>query len=100
MSLDLPTLLAILAMAAVTYATRVAGFAVLRRVTLGPRGTALLEAVPGCLLVAVIAPAMLTRGPADALAGAITILAATRLPLLPTVLLGVASAGLLRAALG
>ncbi len=43
---------------------------------------------------------MLTSGPADALAGALTILAAWRLPVLAVVVVGVVSAGVLRAALG
>ena len=65
MSLDLATLAAILAMAAVTYATRIAGMVLLRGSCIGPRGTAILEAVPGCVLVSVIAPAALTGGLAD-----------------------------------
>ena len=93
-------LLAILAMAGVTYATRVAGVLLVRRVVLGPRATAVLEAVPGCVLVAVIAPAALTRGWADALAAAVTLVAALRLPLAVVVVIGVASAALLRSAFG
>ncbi len=100
MSLDLPTLAAILAMAAVTYATRVTGFALVRQMELTGRAKLALEAVPGAVLVALVAPAVLTSGPADALAGALTILAAWRLPVLAVVVVGVVSAGVLRAALG
>jgi uncharacterized membrane protein len=99
-SLDAPTLLAILAMAAVTYATRVAGFVLVRRLALTGRARLALEAVPGAVLVALVAPAILTRGPADALAGALTVLAALRLPVLAVVAVGVLSAGVLRAVLG
>jgi uncharacterized membrane protein len=99
-SLDGPTLLAILAMAAVTYATRVAGFALVRRLALTGRARLALEAVPGAVLVALVAPAILTRGPADALAGALTVLAALRLPVIGVVAVGVLSAGVLRAVLG
>ena len=52
------------------------------------------------MLVALVAPAILTKDPADALAGLATALAALRLPILAVVLVGVASAGLLRALLG
>jgi uncharacterized membrane protein len=97
---DLATLAAILAMAAVTYATRLAGFALVRRLRLTGRARQALEATPGAVLVALIAPAILTRGPADALAGLITILAALRLPVLAVVVVGVVSAGVLRAVLG
>lgn len=100
MSVDLPTLAAILAMAAVTYATRVAGFALVRRLELTGRAQLALEAVPGAVLVALVAPAMLASGPADALAGAVTVLAAWRLPVLAVVVVGVVSAGVLRSVLG
>lgn len=100
MTVQLPTLLAILAMAGITYATRVAGWALLRRLPLGPRARAVLDVVPGCVLIAVIAPAVLTRGPADALAGAVTLLLALKLPLLPTIVGGIAAAAALRALLG
>ncbi len=100
MRLDPTTLAAILAMAAVTYATRVAGFAVVRRLALTGRAQLALEAVPGAVLVALVAPAVLTAGPADALAGAVTVLAAWRLPVLGVVVVGVVSAGVLRGVLG
>jgi branched chain amino acid efflux pump len=99
-NVDLPTLTAILAMAAVTYATRVAGFALVRRLELTGRAQLALEAVPGAVLVALVAPAMLAHGPADALAGAGTVLAAWRLPVLWVVVVGVVSAGVLRGLLG
>ena len=100
MSIDLPTLAAILAMAAVTYATRVAGFALVRRLELTGRAQLALEAVPGAVLVALVAPAILASGPADALAGLVTVLAALSLPVLGVVVVGVVSAGVLRAVLG
>lgn len=100
MSLDATTLAAILAMAAVTYATRIAGFALVRRLALTGRARMALEAVPGAVLVALVAPAILTRGPADALAGLLTVLAALRLPVLGVVAVGVVSAGVLRVAFG
>ena len=100
MNVDVPTLTAILAMAAVTYATRVAGFALVRRLELTGRAQLALEAVPGAVLVALVAPAILASGPADALAGLVTVLAALSLPVLGVVAVGVVSAGVLRAVLG
>ncbi|TJV05188.1 MAG: AzlD family protein, partial [Mesorhizobium sp.] len=41
------TVLAILAMAGVTYLTRIGGYVVLRNGTLSPRATAVMEAAPG-----------------------------------------------------
>ena len=100
MSLDPTTLAAILAMAAVTYATRAGGFALVRRLELTGRAKLALEAVPGAVLVALVAPAVLTSGLADALAGLLTVLAALRLPVLGVVAVGVVSAGVFRAVLG
>lgn len=90
------TLLTIGAMAAVTYLTRVGGYLFLRNRELGPRTKAVLEAAPGCVLIAVIAPEFASGNPADLIALGVTLFAATRLSLLPTVLIAVATAGLLR----
>ena len=72
----------------------------LRNRDLGPRATAALEAAPGCVLIAVIAPVFVSNRPADLIALAITTVAATRLPILPTVLIGITAAGGLRHVLG
>ncbi len=90
------TLLPIVLMACVTYLTRIAGYAMLRNRALSPRTMAVMDAAPGCVLLAVIAPSFVSNQPADLLALALTLAAATRLSLLPTVIIGVASAGLLR----
>jgi uncharacterized membrane protein len=92
----LTTLLAIVLMALATYLTRVVGYAALRNRTLSPRALGVMEAVPGCVLISVIAPSFVSNQPADLIALAMTVAAATRLPLLPTVIIGVASAALLR----
>lgn len=91
------TLLTVLAMASTTYLTRIGGYLFLRNRELTPRARAVLDAAPGCVLVALIAPRFTSTHPADLLALGLTLVAATRLPLLPTVVVGVASAGLLRA---
>ena len=93
-------LMTILGMASATYATRLAGYLLLRKRKLGRRARAVMEAAPGCVLISVIAPDFVADQPADLAALAITLLAATRLSMLPTVLIGVASAGLLRYLMG
>ncbi|RTM08274.1 MAG: AzlD family protein [Hyphomicrobiales bacterium] len=98
--IDPMTVLAILGMAGVTYLTRIGGYVVLRNRALGPRATAVMEAAPGCVLISVIAPDFVSRNPADLAALAITLLAATRLSMLPTVVIGVASAGVLKWLMG
>lgn len=96
MMVDPTTFLAIVLMALVTYATRVAGYVALRNRTLSERSVKVMEAAPGCVLVSVIAPSFVSGRPADLAALALTLAAAARLSMLGTVLVGVASAGLLR----
>ncbi|TRC83224.1 AzlD family protein [Mesorhizobium sp. WSM4310] len=98
--IDITTLVTIVLMAGVTYLTRIGGYVMLRNRVLSARATAVMEAAPGCVLISVIAPAFVSRNPADLLALAITFIAATRLSMLPTVLIGVAAAGLLRHFMG
>jgi len=94
--LDAMTVLTIVLMAASTYATRIVGFVALRDRTLSPRMRAIMESVPGCVLISVIAPAFVSRNPADLLALAVTLLVATRFSLLPTVVISVVVTGVLR----
>jgi uncharacterized membrane protein len=94
------TALTIVLMAAVTYLTRVIGCAGLRNRVLSPRAQAVMEAAPGCVLIAVIAPNFVSERPADLIALAMTVVTAIRFSMLPTVLIGVAAAGLLRQCLG
>lgn len=94
--IDPLTFLTIVLMAAVTYATRIGGFLILRNRTLSPRATAVMEAAPGCVLISVIAPDFVSNNPADLIAIAITLAAATRFSMLPTVTIGIVAAGLLR----
>ena len=98
--IDPMTVLAIMAMAGVTYLTRIGGYLMLKDRALGARATAVMEAAPGCVLISVIAPDFVSNNPADLAALAITLLAATRLSMLPTVVIGVASAGVLKWLMG
>jgi uncharacterized membrane protein len=56
MSLDQATLVAILAMAGITYLTRIAGIFVAGRLALRGRAKAAFDAIPPAVLFAVIAP--------------------------------------------
>ena len=94
--IDPANLLAIVLMATVTYLTRIGGYILLRNRSLSPRAMAVMEAAPGCVLLAVIAPVFVSDRPADLIALALTVIAATRLPLLATVIIAVGSAALLR----
>lgn len=97
--MDSTSLFTILAMGIVTYLTRISGDLLMRNRTLGPRMTAALDAVPAAVLTAVIAPSVFAAGPAEAIAGLVTVVAAFRLPLLATIAVGVASVVILRALL-
>ena len=89
MTLDPINLAAFLGMALVTYLTRIAGLALVGRLNLTPRAQAAFDAIPPAVLIAVIAPSALATGWAETAAAAITALAATRLPLLGVVAVGV-----------
>jgi uncharacterized membrane protein len=66
-------------------------------VTITGRTKAALDAVPPAILVAVIAPAVLMNGMPEKIAGAVTLAAALmRLPLLVVIVVGVATAAMLR----
>ena len=97
--IEATTLLTIALMALTTYLTRIAGYGVLRNRELSPRAMAILDTTPGCVLIAVIAPHFVTDQPSDLIGLAITLAAATRLSLLPTVVIGVAATGILRSLL-
>ncbi|MCL6706844.1 AzlD domain-containing protein [Pseudomonas sp. R2.Fl] len=97
MTVDLPTLAAILAMAAATVMTRLGGLLILRFVTLSPRSKRLLDAIPPAVLAAVVAPTAFATGIAEAIGCLLTALTATRLSMLPAAAMGVVTVALLRA---
>lgn len=94
--IDLSTLLTILTMALVTYATRVSGYLLLRNRVLSARMRRMLEAIPGCVLIAVIAPAFATQNIANLLALAMTLLLASRCSFVVTVVGSIVLTALLR----
>ncbi|MFW2066230.1 AzlD family protein [Acinetobacter johnsonii] len=93
------TLVAILLVASTTYLTRILGYVLLKNKTLSNKQRKILEVVPGCVLISVIAPYFVKDNVADLLAIAITLLAASRFSLLPTVVISMLSAALLRTVL-
>lgn len=92
--------IAIVGMGLATYATRVSGFYLLRGMNVSGRFKVALDALPPAVLMAVIAPVILTTGIAETIAAVITALAAyLRLPLAVTIVIGIASVIALRAGL-
>ena len=90
------TLGAILLVAATTYLTGILGYVLLKNKALSNKQRKILEVVPGCVLISVIAPYFVKDNVADLLAIAITLIAASRFSLLPTVVISMLSAALLR----
>lgn len=92
--------LTIILMAITTYLTRVLAYIGFRNRQLSPTFLSVLESVPGCVLISVIAPAFVDSNPANLVALAVTILLATKYSILPTVLISVAVTALLRHMVG
>ena len=90
------TLIAILLIALTTYLTRILGYVLLKNRSLTNKQRQIMEVVPGCVLISVIAPYFVKDNPADLIAIAITLFAASRFSLLPTVVISMLSAAVLR----
>lgn len=89
--------LTILGMGVTTYLTRIGGYLLLGGKTLSARATAMMDIIPGCVLISVLAPSFASGRPTDLAGLIITVIAATRLALLPTMAIGIVSTGVLRA---
>ena len=100
MSDETATLVAILGMAAVTFGCRISGLLLGPRFRPSGRLRVAFDAIPPAVLTAVIAPTVLVTGWAETLAAAATIFAALRLPMLATIVIGVATVVVLRGGLG
>ena len=83
-------------MAVATYLPRALGFLLLRNRTLGPQLAQVLNAAPGCVLIAVIAPKFVSGHPANLIALGLTVYAASRFSILPVVLFAIVVTGVLR----
>ena len=90
------TVIAIAFIAATTYLTRILGYILLKNRTLTNKQRQIMEVVPGCVLISVIAPYFVKDNPADLLAMVITLIVASKFSLLPTVLISMLSAAVLR----
>jgi len=76
--IEAASLLTILGMALVTYATRAGGLWLMGRISLSPRLQAGLRHIPAAVLTALIAPTALAQGSAETVATIATILVAAR----------------------
>ena len=83
MGIEPLTLLVIVLMALATYATRAGGLWLANRFDLSERAGAWLDAIPGAILVSLVAPTVLTSGPAEALSAVAVVVIAIRTGSLP-----------------
>ena len=93
---DAAAVTAILGMSAVTLLTRYTGYWLVGRFAVRGRLAAALEAMPGAMLISIIAPTLFLTGPAEAVAGIVTGLLSWRWGMLPAIVGGVASVVVLR----
>jgi len=64
--------LTIFGMAIVTYLTRVGGFFIVNKMTISKRTEAFLKAIPGAILISIVAPALFNGGVRETFAGIVT----------------------------
>ena len=97
MAVDSVTLLTILGMAAVTYIPRATGIWLVGGFPLSERLRAWLSALPGAILVSLVAPVVVKGGPVEGVAAVVTVAVAWRTrSLLPAMVAGVGTVWLLR----
>ena len=97
---DIWPYITILGMAFVTVLTRVTGVWFMRNVQVRGRLAGALQAMPGAVLIAIVAPTAFSSGPAEAIAALITTLLAFRFPMLIAATVGVITVVALRLWLG
>lgn len=91
------TLITILGMAAVTYFSRIGGLWLMNRMRTTPRLENYLSSLPGCVLVSVVAPAVLTKGLPEFFAGLLSLFVAWKTrSLVAALITGVGSVWVLR----
>ncbi len=78
MQINPQVLITILGMALVTYLTRIGGLWLMSRVTLSGRIKTWLGYLPGAVLVAIVAPTVLSSGLTETGAALVTVLVAAR----------------------
>lgn len=94
--IQMSTFIAILLVALTTYCARILGYVLLKNKTLSKRQRKILEVIPGCVLISMITPYFLRDDPADLIAIMVTLFVASRFGMLPTILISMASAVILR----
>lgn len=94
--IHMSTLIAIILVALTTYCTRLLGYVLLKNKTLNNRQRKILEVIPGCVLISMITPYFLRDDPADLIAIMVTLFVASCFGMLPTILISMASAAILR----
>jgi uncharacterized membrane protein len=100
MTMDPYNLTLILLVSLATFAMRAVGAVVMARVKLGPISSAAFEAMPVAVLTAVIAPAVLTQGLPEAIAGTIAVLVGLRAPMAVVIVVAMATVVAMRHLLG
>lgn len=99
--MSLESLLVIVALAVVTYATRFGGHVILARFgALHPRVEAGLDAVPGAVIAALVAPSVLSQGLPGAIAAGAAILLCFRFSMIWSIVMSLALLVAARAVLG
>jgi uncharacterized membrane protein len=71
-------LLLILGMSVVTYGTKIGGFWLLNRISIGEQGRAGLRALPGAILVSIVGVELLKGGPAEWAASVVVLAVAAK----------------------
>lgn len=87
--ITLPEFIAVLGMCAATYSSRLLGYFFLRGRTLSKKVRLFLDAAPGCVMVSVVAPAFVTKNPADLISLAAAVLIARKTNMAVTVAVAV-----------
>lgn len=100
MTMDPYNLTLILLVTLATFAMRAVGAVVMARAELGPVSAAAFEAMPVAVLTAVIAPAVLTQGLPEAIAGTIAVLVGLRAPMAVVIVVAMATVVAMRHLLG
>lgn len=72
--IDSATFTAIIFIAATTYLTRILGYVLLKNRTLTNKQRQIMQVVPGCVLISVIAPYFVKDNPTDMIAIVITLM--------------------------
>jgi len=72
------SLLAILGMAIVTYLTSASGFFIVNKTAISKRTQAFLKAIPGAILISIVAPALFNGGIRETFAGIVTMTVALK----------------------